>query len=98
MNRMTHLLLMGLMAVPAEVGIRLVERRHGRNFRFLSPTSNSDHLDWFLEDLGEDTAYDLLIAGSSASTYGLRPDIVGAACGVGRSAYNLSFSGASFFL
>lgn len=98
MNRTARLLLMGLMAVPAELGIRLVERRYGRNFRFTSPASNSDHLDWFLEDLRRDTAYDLLIAGSSASMYGLRPDLLGAALGNAASAYNLSSSGVSFFM
>jgi hypothetical protein len=98
MNRIAHLLLMGLMAVPAEVGIRLVERRYGRNVRFVSPASNSDHLDWFLEDLRRDAGYDLLVAGSSASMYGLRPDILGSPCVGGHSAYNLSFSGVSFFL
>src|SRR5947209_5576631 len=97
MNRTAHLLLMGLMAMSVEFGIRLVERRYGRNHRFVSPTANSDHLDWFLEDLRRDGAYDLLVAGSSASTYALRPDILGAALGSGRSAYNLSLSGTSFF-
>ena len=91
------LLLTGLLIVPMEFGIRRMERRYGRNIRFVRPMSNEDKLDWFLEDLKTDNVYDFLIIGSSACMYGVRPDIFSAELGNKHTGYNVSFSGASFF-